>query len=230
MRGSLLSIVARLLGIGVIGGGLLLWNGCDTVPALDRAPQPPSVSGLQVVPDSLHESDLPADRVGDGGAQVPFDVSARAADPDGSIVRVVFVLEPSSNPQGVLSGRLPAQPQADSLYGGRLALTVPLVDEVYTVRVFAVDDDSLASNQVTGQFRFVPSDSTSASGASSSIDGAAADGPPARRSFTLRTNCPSGRCGDFSCVCASLGGWWEQRGGRRLRRNNCRSCSRCVEW
>jgi len=122
--------------------------------------QRPSVSALQVVPDSVHQSDLPPDQVQDSTAQVPLQLSARATDPDGSVVRVVFVLEPSSDPRGTVSGQLPAQSESSSLYGGQLALSLPLVDEIYTVRVFAVDDDSLASNQVTGQLRFVPTDSS----------------------------------------------------------------------
>jgi hypothetical protein len=113
------------------------------------------VSALEVVPDSVHESELPSDQVQDSTAQVPLDIAARATDPDGSINRVVFLLEPSSNPRGTASGTLPAV--EDALYEGRLAFSVPLIDEIYTVRVFAVDDDSLASNQVAGQFRFVPS-------------------------------------------------------------------------
>jgi hypothetical protein len=141
-------------------GGLAL-GGCDTAPTPEET-QRPSVSGLQLVPDSVHQSDLPPDQVEDSTAQVPVQLAARATDPDGSVVRVVFVLEPSSNPRGTISGRLPAQSQGASLYGGQLALSLPLVDEIYTVRVFAVDDDSLASNQVTGQLRFVPSDSSNA--------------------------------------------------------------------
>lgn len=158
MEGSSPSILRCLLGAAVLVAGLGLWGGCDTVPAPDREKQPPFVSSLQVVPDSIHESDL--DQVTDSSAQVPLDISAQATDPDGTIARVVFVLEPSSNPRGTVSGALPVVEGA--LYGGRLAFSVPLIDEIYTVRVFAVDDDSLSSNQVTGQFRFVPADSSDA--------------------------------------------------------------------
>jgi hypothetical protein len=158
------SILGRLLGVVLLGmsPGIL---GCDTVSAPDRTQQPPSVSALQIVPDSIHQSDLPPDQVQDSTAQVPLEVSARATDPDGTVVRVVFVLEPSSNPRGAISGQLPAQSQSASLYRGQLGLSLPLVDEIYTIRVFAVDDDSLASNQVTGQLRFVATDSSSTSAA-----------------------------------------------------------------
>lgn len=159
MGDSFSSILSRLAAAVLLVGGLGLWGGCDTVPAPDRDRQAPSVSGLQVIPDSLHESDLPPDQVQDSTAQVPLVIdSVRATDPDGSVERVVFVLEPSSNPRGTASGTLPVV--EDALYGASLAFSVPLVDEVYTVRVFAVDDDSLTSNQVTGQFRFVPSDAS----------------------------------------------------------------------
>ncbi|MFB6271453.1 MAG: hypothetical protein ABEL51_01025 [Salinibacter sp.] len=151
------SIGSRLLGALVLGGALMLWCGCDTVPAPETRRQP-SVSGLQIVPDSVHESDLPPDQVKDSTVVVPLIIdSVRATDPDGSVARVVFVLEPSSNPRGTVSGELPAQTRP--IYGARVPLSLPREDEIYTVRVFAVDNDSLASNQVTGQFRFVPADS-----------------------------------------------------------------------
>lgn len=158
------SILYRLVALALLMGGMGLWSGCDTVPSPDREQQPPSVSALQVVPDSIHQSDLPPDQVEESSAQVPLDISARATDPDGTVERVVFLLEPSSNPRGTTSGSLPVV--ENDLYGGRLVFTVPLVDEIYTVRVFAVDGDSLTSNRVTGQFRFVPSDSSDASASS----------------------------------------------------------------
>ena len=164
MRVSFLTILGRLLGALLLVAGLWGLGGCDTAPAPEETQRPP-VSNLQLVPDSIHQSDLPPDQVQDSTAQVPLNLSARATDPDGTVVRVVFVLEPSSNPRGAISGRLPAQSQSPSLYGGQLALSLPLVDEIYTIRVFAVDDDSLASNQVTGQLRFVPTDSSNTSAA-----------------------------------------------------------------
>jgi hypothetical protein len=164
MRVSFLTILGRLLGALLLVAGLWGLGGCDTAPAPEET-QRPSVSNLQLVPDSIHQSDLPPDQVQDSTAQVPLNLSARATDPDGTVVRVVFVLEPSSNPRGAISSRLPAQSQSPSLYGGQLALSLPLVDEIYTIRAFAVDDDSLASNQVTGQLRFVPTDSSNTSAA-----------------------------------------------------------------
>ncbi|WP_233993591.1 hypothetical protein [Salinibacter altiplanensis] len=157
------SILGRLLGAVLIGGGLALWGGCDTVPAPERTQRGPSVADLQVTPDSVHESELDDEQIVDALAQVAVDVSARAEDPDGTVERVVFVVEPSSNPRGTFSGSL--SPSSNEMrYGARLGLSLPLSDEIYTIRVFAVDDDSLSSNQVTGQFRFVPTDTSGATG------------------------------------------------------------------
>jgi len=162
MQGSVPSMLGHLLGPVLIVGSLVMWTGCDTVPAPDRSRTPPSVAALQVVPDSIHESDLSPDQVQDSTAQVPLQLMARATDADGTVQRVVFVVEPASDPRGTLSGRLPAQPESETQYGGPLVLSLPLVDEIYTIRVFAIDDDSLASNKVTGQLRVVPSGSSTA--------------------------------------------------------------------
>ncbi len=165
MEDSSPSILPRVAAAALLVGGLGLWNGCDTAPTPDRDQQVPSVSALQIVPDSIHQSELAPGRIRDSMAQVSLGVLARATDTDGTVERVVFLLEPSSNPQGTLSGRLPALENAaeNDVYGAVFdSLSVPLIDEIYTVRVFAVDGDSLASNQVTGQFRFVPADSSDA--------------------------------------------------------------------
>ncbi len=179
MRVSASSFLGSLSGAVLFGLGLWALGGCDTVPAPERNQQPPSVAGLQVVPDSINQSDLPPDQVGDSSAVVPLVIdSVRATDPDGSVARVAFVLEPSSNPRGAISGSLP--PAEPPLYGGQLSLSIPLVDEIYTVRVFAVDDDSLASNQVTGQFRFVASDSSATPSTPKRAEGLRMSAPPGR--------------------------------------------------
>lgn len=177
MRVSCSSIVARLLGAVVLGGSLWVGGGCDTVPAPDRNQQPPSVAELQIVPDSVRESALPPDQIQDSLAQDTLTISARATDSDGTVERVVFVLEPSSNPRSPISGQLPPVPQSSSLYGAGLPVSFPLVDEIYTIRVYAVDDDSLASNQVTGQFRFVASDSSDAQSTPKRTDGLSMSAP-----------------------------------------------------
>ena len=146
-----------LLGGALLGGSLVGGLGCDTVPAPDRTLQPPTVAGLQVAPRRIVVADLPPDQVQDSSAVVPVLLdSVRARDPDGSVARVVFTVEPSSNPRGTISGELRAGRRP--VYSDTLVLGLPLADEVYTVRVFAIDDDSLASNRVTGQFRVVAAD------------------------------------------------------------------------
>ncbi|WP_263834906.1 hypothetical protein [Salinibacter sp.] len=162
MVDSTLPMLGRLLTAVLIVGGAASSGGCDTVPAPDRDQRRPSVANLQITPDSVHESDLSEGEIVDSLAQVTVDLSARATDSDGTVERVAFVFEPSSNPRRTISGTLSAV--EPPMYGRTLALSVPLVDEVYTVRVFAVDDDSLSGNQVTGQFRFVPSDTSEAGG------------------------------------------------------------------
>ena len=168
MVDSTLPILGRLLGAVLIVGGAALWGGCDTVPAPERTQRGPSVADLQVTPDRVHGSDLDDEQIVNSLAQVAVDVSARVADPDGTVEEIVFTFEPSSNPQETSSSVLPAQ-DGTSRYRLQLNLLIPLADEVYTVRVFAVDDDSLSGNQVTGQFRFVPTDTSGAGGGENAL-------------------------------------------------------------
>lgn len=128
-------------------------GGCDAVPGLQEDLNRPTVSALQVITDSVRVAEE------DSIAQVGITIAARAVDSDGTIERVIFTLEPASNPRGTATGEL--EVVDGSLYGGGVRFTVPLREEIYTARVFAVDDDELASNQVTGQFRFDPNAHTS---------------------------------------------------------------------
>lgn len=140
-------VVASVL-IGLLG------LGCDQVSPREMG-QPPSVYGLQVTPDSVNAADLPAGQVDDSLAAVELEISTTVRDEDGRVERTVFTIEPASSPQGTATGRLRARDS--TTYARQFAIRVPaFVDEVYTVRVFAVDDDSLASNQAIGRFRFVP--------------------------------------------------------------------------
>lgn len=139
------------LGAVVLSGSLLM--GCDSVPAPDPVERP-TVRGLQVEPSRVRIDELPADQVGDSLAQVNLRLSAEAEDPDGQVAKVVFTIEPASNPRGTVTGTL--APADSTRYTRKLGLSVPTVDDVYTVRVFSVDDDSLASNQAVGRLRVVP--------------------------------------------------------------------------
>jgi hypothetical protein len=129
--------------------------GCDQGSAVREAPgRAPLVSDLAVQPDSVNAADVPDARVQDSLARIGLRIQVHVADPDGEVERVPFTIEPASSPRGTASGTL--QRQNDSLYAREVGLRVPVfLTEVYTVRVFAVDDDSLASNQGVGQFQFV---------------------------------------------------------------------------
>lgn len=140
---------ARCALFSALGLGAFLL-GCDQVSRPETG-QPPTVSGLTVSPDSVNVADLPPDQVNDSAAVVGIRIAAEVEDPDGSVVRVEFTFEPASTPEGTVTG--PLNPATDSLYDQRIGLQLPRVDEVYTVRVFAVDDDSLASNQGVARFR-----------------------------------------------------------------------------
>jgi len=139
----------------------LLTTGCDDTPGAQAIdPEPPQVSGFSFSPKRVVVDSLPPDRVQDERVQVPLVVEAQATDPDGSVDRVELALEPSQNPQSTLLLNLPAA-EGDR-FAGALNIGLPLIDEIYTVRVYAVDDDSLVSNQVRGQLRVVaPTDTTS---------------------------------------------------------------------
>lgn len=137
--------LAALLATGVVVG-------CDHGPSGTSQKQAPLVSGLEVQPDSVNVADL---SVEDSLAQVPLALRIRARDADGTVERVVFTIEPAGNPRGTATGTL--QEQEGDVFARQLGLRVPVaVEEVYTVRVFAVDDDSLASNQALGRVQVVP--------------------------------------------------------------------------
>jgi len=139
--------------LGTLAAGLIVL-GCDQVSRPETG-QPPSVSALEVTPDSVNAADVPPDQVQDSVARVPLTIAATATDPDGTVERVVFTIEPSASPRGTASGTL--HREQGTRYRRDIGLGVPLsLDEVYTIRVFAVDDDSLASNQSIGRFRFEP--------------------------------------------------------------------------
>jgi len=127
----------------------LLSAGCDQAPGPQAQDgTPPVVSDLLVVPDT---ATVPADTA---TATVDVGIQARVRDPDGVVERVVFTLEPKSSPQSTISDQL--LQRFNEQYLRQFELSVPTLNDVYTVRVYAVDDDSLTSNQVLGQFQVVP--------------------------------------------------------------------------
>lgn len=147
------SLVGHFATVLLVGSMMV---GCDQVsPGAQEQGTPPVVSELTLRPDSVNAAELPAEQAQDSLAEIAIAIVVRAKDSDGTVERVQFTIEPASNPRGTAAGRL--RELNGNLYGQQIGLQIPSFrDEVYTVRVFAVDNDSLASNQSIGQFRFVP--------------------------------------------------------------------------
>lgn len=136
-------------------GGMLV-AACDATPGptpLDR--HPPEVSNFSFAPDSVNAADLPDEQITDSTAQVPFQMSVTAQDPDGTVEQVLFTIEPASTPGQTVQGTLPSVQSNQYGAAGEVGLA-PGRDEIYTVRVFAIDDDDQISNQAIAQLRFVP--------------------------------------------------------------------------
>jgi len=138
---------------------VLLVAGCDEAPGprpLDlRAPE---VVAFDYAPDSVVVGDLPPDQVQDSVFQTGFAINALVRDTDSEIASVVFTLEPAASPQTTAVGtlRVASDAPGDSLYSTRAALNLPTLREIYTLRIYAVDTDSLTSNQAIGQIRVIP--------------------------------------------------------------------------
>lgn len=148
--------------VAALGTTGLLFVACDTTPgptALDL--QQPVVSALALAPDTVRAADLPADQVADGEALVDVTVEVTARDADGTIDRVLVVFDPAygtSTPGVAQLLRI----EGDR-YGGiqRYPLATDQSDRI-TVRAFAVDNDSLTSNQVATQLHYLADQSNAA--------------------------------------------------------------------
>lgn len=138
------------LGAAVILGPLLLL-GCDTAPSAPPAAlTPPRVADFALEVEVVPDPDLP-----DTLAAIQLEASLRAADSDGQVVRTEMTVEPSQAPAATTVLTLPNV--SDDRYGQIVTVVLPAtLDERYTVRAYAIDNDSLVSNQVRGQFRIVP--------------------------------------------------------------------------
>ena len=146
----------RGLGGFVLVAALGLAAGCDTAPnARPLDATPPRVADFRFDVQTVDDPDAsPADST---TALVDLVVALRAADADGRVARVELTLEPSQAPTSTLALNVPqSNTQSSTQYARRVTLRLPLVDDLYTVRAYAVDNDSLLSNQVRGQFRVVP--------------------------------------------------------------------------
>lgn len=135
---------------------VLLLPACDTAPGSAPDAQPPVVTDLAYSPDSVNADSLDPSRVTDSTVTADVRIIAAASDPDGEIDRVVFTIEPASVPDAAIEGTLPAIPDEPDLYGTAIDLTLPRVDEIYTIRTYAIDRDSLVSNVSLGQVRVLP--------------------------------------------------------------------------
>lgn len=133
-------------------GALVL--GCDQVSA-PAEKQSPTVSQLAVSPDTFDAAALEPVPDRDSLVRDTVGISIRADDPDGEIERVTFIVEPALNPRGTIAGSMSRV--NDDRYVGGAILTVPRYREAtYTIRVYAVDNDSLASNQGVGRLQVIP--------------------------------------------------------------------------
>lgn len=150
------SWLVAAVALGMVGA---LWTACDTGPGpvpLDQ--QQPAVSDLVVVPETIRASELPADRLSNGEATVDVTTVVTARDPDGTVDRVLVIIDPAYGTSSLALAQLP-RIEGDR-YGGTARYTLAADrEDVFTVRAFAVDNDSLTSNQVVGQIHFLPTDS-----------------------------------------------------------------------
>lgn len=137
-----------------------LWTACDTAPGpvpLDQ--QPPEVADLVVVPETIRAAALPPEQIDDGEATIDITTTVTARDPDGTVDRVLVVLDPSYGPSAGVVAQLP-RIEGDRYGGtGGFPVTVDRAN-VLMVRAFAVDNDSLTSNEVVGRIYVLP-DTTS---------------------------------------------------------------------
>lgn len=141
--------------------GLLL-AACDPVPgpaSLDQ--QLPTVSAFVVTPDTVRAADLPADQVTNGQALIDITIEVTARDPDGTVDRVLAFIDPAYGASTPGLARL-LHIEGDR-YGGvqRYPIATDQAD-LFTVRAFAIDDDSLTSNQVAAQIHYLPNDMNAA--------------------------------------------------------------------
>lgn len=137
-----------------LAGALLV--ACDTAPGpVPLDPAPPEASALTVVPDTIRVADLPEDDVEGGEATVDITAVVTARDPDGTVDRVLAVIEPSYGATRPVAVQLP-RVEGDQFGGtGRFSIAIDQTD-VLMLRAFAVDDDSLTSNEVIRSIHVLP--------------------------------------------------------------------------
>lgn len=146
--------------ISAVGMAAVFFSACDTAPGLvPLDQQPPVVSDLTVLPETIRAAALPPDRIAGGQAAVDVTAAVTARDPDGTVDRVLTLIDPTYGAQAVLARLV----RAEERFAGTVRYTLAADRaDVLMIRVFAVDNDSLTSNQVVGQVHFLPDTSSGA--------------------------------------------------------------------
>jgi hypothetical protein len=136
----------------------LLLAACDTGPGPEPLNvQPPTVANLTVAPDTVRVADLPANQVSNGQAIVDLALGVDARDADGTVDRVLVIIEPAYGP--TVPGITRLDPVDGVRYEGRRGYSVSTDQaDVFTIRALAIDNDSLTSNEVISRFRLIPAD------------------------------------------------------------------------
>jgi hypothetical protein len=135
---------------------VLSLSACDEAPGVSPSSQPPVLVDLAYSPNSINPDSLTPDRVTDSTVTANLRIVTEAQDPDGSVDRVLFTIEPASVADAAVQGTLLPIPEEPNLFGTAIDLTLPRVDEIYTIRTYAIDQDSLLSNVALGQIRVIP--------------------------------------------------------------------------
>jgi hypothetical protein len=142
--------------LAALFAAVLLLTACDETPGASTEAVPPVVVDFSYAPDSADAATLDPSRVTDSTVTVDLRLVTAVVDEDSDIERVAFTIEPASAPGSALDGTLPLLEGETNVYGTAIDLTLPRADALYTLRVFAVDTDSLVSNPALGQLRVLP--------------------------------------------------------------------------
>lgn len=140
----------------------LIWAACDAAPgpaALN--PTPPQVTNLVVAPETVRAADLSPDQLANGQALADLSLAVEARDADGSVDRVLAIIDPAfgSSPAGIAQ----LEVLDSTRYGGvlRYGFAADRAD-VLTLRAIAIDNDSLTSNEAVVHVHFIPDSSAGA--------------------------------------------------------------------
>ena len=128
---------------------------CDATPGPDAlGGLPPELSDLAYTPTAVSLVAGDPYTVEDDVALVPLTLDVRARDADGAVQEVAYVVQtPDVGADPLAAGTLTAA--GDGRYRAETTLRIPVAEvRLYTVLVYAVDDDGLLSNQLRGLLPF----------------------------------------------------------------------------